>query len=770
MSILSTIVTIIALISPEKASDIAHATESASELNVEGLISDLAFILILGAVVTLLFKWLKQPVVLGYIVAGFLAGPHFEYLPSVTTVSNIDFWAQIGIVVLLFSLGLEFSFKKLLNVGGSAVVTALIIVSGMMCAGFAGGHLLGFSNINSLFLGGMLSMSSTTIIIKALTDLNLKQKKFASMIFAVLIVEDLFAVLMMVILSSIAINNTVEGSEMLFSIGKLGFFLIIWFLIGVFVLPSALGKARKFLNNETLLVISMGLCLGMAVFSVYCGFSLALGAFVMGSILAGTSYAERIEHVVAPVKDLFGAVFFISVGMMVNPAIIAQYWSPILILSLVVIVGMIIFGTFGMLITGQTLRIAIQSGFALTQIGEFAFIIASLGMSLGVLDSNIYPIVVAVSVLTTFTTPYFIRMADPLYEHIERHLPRRLHFLIDRYSKQAAAESETITLWKSLLKRYIWRIMLYSIIIIAIILVATHWLQPMLVGWFPTWGKFLCATLALSAMSPFLLALSSPSSKKVERRRLREANAHFDLPLVVMSILRPLLALGFVIYTLSALYSIAIGLIFGLVIFALILVFLSKKLNRRMREIESKFLDNLNERELRRTGKNNNLVSDLHLAYMEIGYNCPFVGQRLIDSDIRRQYGVNISSIQRGASTILVPKGETRLFPGDILGVIGNDEQIQRLSDAIGNPHEEESDTSATDLRDIKFTSIQLSETSPLIGKTSASSRIREDYSALLVAIQHPDGTFQYPDGTHRFNAQDILWLVGNPKTLIQLK
>ena len=362
-------------------------------MNIEGLITDLAFILLLGAFVTVFFKWIRQPVVLGYIVAGFLASPHFEYLPSVANEANIDFWAQLGIVVLLFSLGLEFSFRKLLNSGGSAVVTALIIIIGMMCTGFGIGHLLHFNYINSLFLGGMLSMSSTTIIIKAFTDMGLRQKKFASLVLAVLIVEDLFAVLMMVLLSSIAINNSVEGSELLFSVGKLVFFLVIWILVGVYVLPSVLGGIRRYLNSETLLVVSMGLCLGMAVFSVYCGFSLALGAFVMGSILAGTSYAERIEHVVSPVKDLFGAVFFISVGMMVQPAVLAQYWGPILLLSAVVIAGMILFGTCGMLVTGQSLRIAIQSGFSLTQIGEFAFIIATLGMSLGVLDATIHPII-----------------------------------------------------------------------------------------------------------------------------------------------------------------------------------------------------------------------------------------------------------------------------------------------------------------------------------------------------------------------------------------
>lgn len=404
-------------------------------MNIESLISDLAFILLLGAVVTVVFKWIRQPVVLGYIVAGFLASPNFTYLPSVANEANIDFWAQIGIVVLLFTLGLEFSFKKLVTAGGSAVVTALIIVCGMMGVGYCIGYAMGFSTINCLFLGGMLSMSSTTIIIKAFNDLGIRQKKFASLVLAVLIVEDLFAVVMMVILSSIAVNNAVEGEALLMSVAKLVFFLVMWFLVGVFVLPSALGRMRRFLNSETLLVVSMGLCLGMAVFSVYCGFSLALGAFVMGSILAGTSYAERIESVVTPVKDLFGAVFFISVGMMVDPQVIALYWKPILLLSAAVIVGMIIFGSFGMLVTGQSLRVAIESGFSLTQIGEFAFIIATLGMSLGVLEPTLYPIVVAVSVLTTFTTPMFIKMADPVYGFVEKHLPSRLSFLIDRYQK-----------------------------------------------------------------------------------------------------------------------------------------------------------------------------------------------------------------------------------------------------------------------------------------------------------------------------------------------
>lgn len=734
---------------------------------ITSLITDLAFILILGAIVTILFKWIKQPVVLGYIVAGFLASPHFEYLPSVNTEENIEFWAQIGIVVLLFSLGLEFSFKKLMNVGGSAVVTALIIVIGMMSGGFAIGHLLGFSHINSLFLGGMLSMSSTTIIIKAFTDMNLRAKKFASMVFAVLIVEDLFAVLMMVILSSIAVNNSVEGGEMLYSVGKLAFFLIIWFLVGVFMLPSLFNATRRFLNSETLLVVAMGLCLGMAVFSVYCGFSLALGAFVMGSILAGTSYAERIEHVVAPVKDLFGAVFFISVGMMVQPQVIFDYWSPILILSATVIIGMIIFGTFGMLVTGQTLKVAMQSGFSLTQIGEFAFIIASLGMSLGVLDNTIYPIVVAVSVITTFTTPYFIKMAEPAYNAVERILPKRLNFLINRYSTQASSESENNSLWSSLIRRYLWRVLLYSIILIAIVVVSQQFVQPWLYEHMHQWHKLIGSAITLTAMAPFLLALSVPVSKKIERNRLREAHARIDVPLIVMSIFRIIIASAFVVYVLATIYGVAIGISVGIAVFVLLLIAFSKRVGKRLNNLESKFLDNLNERELRRSGKNNNLVSDLHLAYMQVGLGCEFVGQRLMDSNLRKRYGVNIASIQRGTSTIPVPNGDTRIFPGDILGVIGNDEQLQRLLPVV--EAEEQDSAQTVKASEFRLTNVQLSEESPILGKTSASANIRNQYSALVVAIQRGD-EYLKPNGEVVFEPLDIIWLVGDPKIIATLK
>lgn len=736
-------------------------------MQIQSLISDLAFILLLGAVVTVIFKWIKQPVVLGYIVAGFLASPHFTPLPSVTTEQNIDFWAQIGIIVLLFSLGLEFSFKKLANSGASAMVTALIIICGMMCSGFVLGRLMGFNTINAMFLGGMLSMSSTTIILKAFNDLGLRAKQFASQVLAVLIVEDLFAVVMMVLLSSIATSNGVQGVELLFSVLKLVFFLVIWFLVGVYILPTALTACRRYLNDETLLIVSMGLCLGMAVFSVYCGFSLALGAFVMGSILAGTSSAERIEHVVTPVKDLFGAVFFISVGMMVQPDVVVMYWWQILLLSVVVIVGMIVFGTFGMLVTGQSLKVAIQSGFSLTQIGEFAFIIATLGMSLGVLDPTIYPIVVAVSVLTTFTTPYFIKMSTPAYNLVERHLPARFRLLLDRYSKNATKEQARSTnLWKSTLRRYLSRIVIYTVLLMAIRLLAQLYLEPLMLDLSPAYGRLITMTVTLACMAPFLAALVLPLARTLSPATAGD-RPNASIADVALSIICFIIAIITIVNVITSAYSMGWGIAVALGLLLLVALLFSRRVRRQMADIETRFMKNLNERDLRRSGRDNNIVHDLHLAYITVGSGCEFVGERLKNSNVRSRFGVNIVSVQRGALTISVPGGERRIFPGDVLGVIGTDEQIERVLPVIEKEYVPRPDETAP--HDFRLVKLQLSDHSPLIGKTPRNSGLRDNYDTLVVAVQRGDCYIdQDPDII--FAAGDILWLAGSQSTLAPLQ
>lgn len=745
-----------------------HAPETAAEHTTEGLIGDLALILLLGAVVTLLFKKLKQPVVLGYILAGFLASPKFSYLPSISHMENIEFWAELGIVVLMFTLGLEFSFKKLVNSGTSAILTAFIIITGMTFAGFGVGRLLHLDVTNSIFLGGMLSMSSTTIILKAFTDLGLKQKKFASLVLAVLIIEDLFAVLMLVLLSSLAVGD-VQGSELVFSIAKLMFYLILWYVVGVWFIPTFFSKFRRFMNAETLLVVAMGICFGMAVLSTFCGFSLELGSFIGGSIIAGTIMAERIEHVVQPVKDLFGAVFFISVGMMVDPSVIAEYWGTILILAIVVIVGMITFGTTGMLLTGQNLKVAIESGFSLTQIGEFSFIIASLGMSLGVLNESLYPIIVAVSVITIFTTPYFISMSGPAYRLCERHLPASLRFLIDRYSRQSADSRETRKLWKAILVRYVWRIVLFSVLIIGIIMLSRIFLFPLLESINSEWGHLLATLITLLAMSPFLAALSFSATKPDERIQLHSTAGFVDVPLVAMRIIRYLIGVYFVIYFISLTYAMSVALLVGAAFVVFYIIIASGKLHNRYVRMENKFLGNLNERENSRTGKNNVVTGDLHLAYVEVDAGTPFVGDRIADSGLRRDYGVSISSIQRGMRSIPLPDKDTRIFPGDVLGVIGTDDQIQNLNADI-EKYKRASEELPVEDTQTEMQSVKLTDSSPLIGKRLAEGDIRQEYHAMLLRVTDKDGMEIPLSPDMRFIAGYTLWIVGDPVFINKLQ
>ena len=737
---------------------------------MNSLIGDLALILVLGAVATVVFKLLKQPVVLGYIVAGFLASPHFSFFPTVATHENIEFWAQIGIIVLLFSLGLEFSFKKLLNVGSSAIITCLIIVTGMLGLGFVVGKMLHFSTVNAIFLGGMISMSSTTIIIKALTDLNMRQRRFVPLVLAVLIIEDLVAVVLMVILSSIAIHKTVESGEMLKSILKLSFFLVMWFTVGIFLIPTVFKRFRRIISDELMLVIAMGLCFLMAILAVKAGFSLALGAFVMGSILAGTSEAERIERIIMPVKDLFGAVFFISVGMMVNPQVIVDFWPTIALLSVVVVVGMILFGTFGMLAAGQPLKIAMESGFCLTQIGEFSFIIATLGMSLGVLDSSMYPIIVTVSVVTTFFTPFFIKRAIPCYNWVAKHLPQNWSILLEGYSKNAAEseQKQSRSIWKSVIKRYILRTLLYSVVTVTLIFLCRTYLIPFITGAISgALGRFLAMTSTIAIISPFVYAIIFPSVTAHEREQLVQKSGRVSyVPLVVMSLFSLFIAANFIVGILYGTYSLAVSIIASIGIILLLVLVLSPLYKRRLKELERRFVSNVNERENRRTGKGHNLVSDLHLAYMRVGYSCPFVGERLRNADLRRKYGVNVASIQRGLAIYPVPKGDMRIFPGDVLGVVGTDEQIQVMLPLV-----ESNEKLVSTAGSPQFLHFAITEESPIVGKTLSQARLREEYRCMLVAVQRgDDDEYLNPPPDLCFAPGDILWIVGDPKMLEPLR
>ena len=561
---------------------------------IPALISDLAVILISAGLVTLLFKKLKQPVVLGYIVAGILAGPSIEQIPTVTDVESIRIWADIGVIFLLFALGLDFSFKKLMKVGGTAVIGANTIVIGMMTLGYTTGLSLGWGHMNSLFLGGMLSMSSTTIIFKAFDDMGLRNQRFAGVVFGILVVEDLFAVLLMVLLSTLAVSKHVEGLELLNSVIKLGVFLLFCFVIGIYLIPSFLKKARTFLNDETLLIVSLGLCLGMVIIATKAGFSSALGAFVMGSILAETIDAEHIEHIIKPVKDLFGAIFFVSVGMLIDPALLWEYKIPILILTLVVMTGQILFASFGVLLSGQPVKIAIQSGFSLAQIGEFAFIIASLGLSLGVTDNFLYPIVVAVSVVTTFFTPYMIRMAEPACRVADRIIPKSWMKFLKRYS----SGSNTIhqkSAWNKLLKALIRIVGTYTAVTLVLIFIWLQFIAPFIMKELPgIRGAGISLVLILLLIAPMLRAIMMKKNHSAEFQQLWLDSKYNRGPLVSLIAIKLLLCASILMPVIVHIFNVASGVGFIITLLILLMIILSKKLKKRSLSIEKRFIDNFN--------------------------------------------------------------------------------------------------------------------------------------------------------------------------------
>ena len=541
------------------------------------LVKDLALILMVAGIVTIIFKKLKQPLVLGYIVAGFLVSPHMPYTMSVIDETDIKTWADIGVIFTLFSLGLDFSFKKIVKMGASPIIATVVIVFFMMMLGISIGHGFGWSKMDCIFLGGMLAMSSTTIIYKAFDDMGLRQQKFAGMVMSVLILEDILAIVMMVMLSAIAGGNNPDGEQMIGSVIKIAFFLVLWFIVGIFAIPLFLRSVRKLINNETLLIVALGLCCGMAVLSTKVGFSSAFGAFVMGSILAETIEAEKIIKLVEPVKNLFGAIFFVSVGMLVDPKILIEYAIPILALVGSILIGQAIFGTFGFMLGGESLKSAMRCGFSMAQIGEFSFIIASLGLSLGVISNYLYPVVVAVSVITTFLTPYMIRLATPTYQVMEKHLPKRLINILNHFAMSHPSTTQQ-SKWKSLLRQMLINTVAYSILTAAVIALMFTFELPFTRSLFPGWtlhwyANAITGILTLVLIAPFLRAIIMKKNHSNEWKRLWVESSINRIPLLFTIVVRFVIALAFIFYICNYLtrFTDALMIIIGIAVVSLMI-------------------------------------------------------------------------------------------------------------------------------------------------------------------------------------------------------
>lgn len=741
------------------------------------LIADLALILISASIITLLFKWLKQPLVLGYIVAGLLAGPYVHIFPTVGDIANVNIWAEIGVVFLLFALGLEFSFKKLINVGSTAFITATTEVISMLLIGYMVGYLLGWGTMNSIFLGGMLSMSSTTIIIKAFDDLGLRSQRFTGIVFGTLVVEDLIAILMMVLLSTMAVSKDFVGEELLVSVLKVVFFLILWFLIGIFILPAFLKKAKKLMNNETLLIVSLGLCLGMVVLATYTGFSAALGAFIMGSILAETIEAEHIEHIIQPVKDLFGAIFFVSVGMLVNPAVLVEYAWPVIIITLVTIIGKAIFSSLGVLLSGESLNISIKSGFSLAQIGEFAFIIAGLGVSLKVLDPFISPIIVAVSVITTFTTPYFIRLANPFAEWLYKVLPPKVQEMLARYASGKKTVNHDSD-WKKLLKNIVGRVIIYSVLLTAIWLLSVKTLYLAVSELFTPvtiWVNLAMCLVTLLLMTPFLWALiSNKYNSSAIFLKLWEDENYNHGRLVALVLFRVSVAIFFISAVVISYFhlNIGIGVVIAVAVVALILI-LREDLTQYSR-LETHFLTNLNLREevakkhhpLKTSFNSEFNNKDIELTSVVVSPYSRYIGKSLGELSFRQEFGVNVVAIVRGDLKIYIPKSSERIYPQDKLAVVGTDGQLQKFRDEIESP-QGVPDTEEM-YQEMNLHSFTVNEAFHFLDKSIVQSRFGEKYDSIVVAIER-NGALVPLDKDVTFLLGDLVWFVGEREKIRQL-
>ncbi|MBQ0006731.1 MAG: cation:proton antiporter [Alistipes sp.] len=734
-------------------------------------VSDLALIFIAAGFFTIIAKWLKQPLILGYIVAGFLVGPNSPLGISLTSGAVVHEWSEIGIIFLLFGLGLEFSFKKLLNVGASALIIAVSYFTGMYVVGVTAGLLMGWSSISCVFLGGMLSMTSSTIILKAYEEMGLKKAPFAGLVFGTLIIEDIIGILLMVMLSTVAVSQKFEGLEMLMKLAELGFFLVLCFLVGIYVIPSILRRAHSVINDEMLLVLSVGLCFGMVMLADLAGFSSALGAFVMGSLLSETLEGERITISLKPVKDVFGAVFFVSVGMMVNPAIMLKYWSTILVITLLVMFFMPFFAIMGGLVARKGLNLSVHVGMSKGLLGEFALIIAALGTSLKVLDEYVYAVMVAVSVITPFCITYFIKSSDAVSFWLGKHIPQRiLNFLNPNTEDENKGLSKSE--WMNFLKGYLIRVVVYSVLLFAILLFFRNWLFPeaLLLGeklkLEVTLIRWLSAAATVLVMSPFIAGLLSQSRKMKETFKMlwSDSSRPNKGPLIALVCLRLYLAVFFTIEGMLLYFRPSFWTFLVTIISAGAIALLSRRDVNRFRHVEEHFFTNLSEKEEQEkveapiTSDIRSKLSghDIHIETVTVSQNSRYAGMALRDIPIRAEFGVNIVKIIRGRKVIVIPSANECVYPLDRIVTIGTKEQIDRFMAVM----EEDANMEPSENVYLPLDAYVLGEKSYLTDKSLKFTDMRS-HGCMLVGVVRGRESIMNPSPDFVFRAGDVVWMVG---------
>lgn len=736
------------------------------------LITDLAVMLLTAGVVTILFRRFKQPLVLGYILAGFLVGPYMPYFFTVADKVSIDTWSEIGIIVLMFGLGLEFNLHKLASVGGTAVITALTEVLGMLVLGYLVGQALGWTVMDSIFLGGMLSMSSTTIIIKAFDELGVRKESFAELVFGTLVIEDIAGIFMMIVLSTVSVGKSISGTALAMQLGELVLYLALWLILGIYILPTLLRRASDYMNDETLLIVSLGICFGMVLLAEYLGFSSALGAFLAGSLLAGTLHAERVEHLTSGIKDLFGTVFFLSVGMMIDPAMIVKYIVPILIISVVTVVGKLTISSLGVLLSGQSLKNAVHCGCSLAQIGEFAFIIASLGMELKVISDYLYPIIVSVSVITTLTTPAFIKNADRLYGLIRRLLPGRLANKLERYTADTPPVSETQDNdWLNYLRRYVKVTAFYGVLMAGATLIGQFVVYPLLQNTMPAERMAQALSVIFCAVGIALFIRPMLDLHSTEYTTLWVKNRYFRLPLIALTALRFLLIVLIAFFPLQTILGAGGWLLLLLIVAAILVIYKSGWMSSAYVSAEARFMANFNERNLQRSasdiGETEWLDEKLYVQSM----TCPteLSGKSLKQLGWGGRFNVNVIQITRGRRVRNMPSGSLELREGDQLLLLGRGDDLRSLRMMLGLPDHEDlptlrqyTESQTGSPNDVYAYAIDVRKDSELQGKSIRASGLREKYDCMVLGLQRQNLPILQPDLSMTIQNDDLVWILGS--------
>lgn len=749
-------------------------------MHLDSLIADLALILSVASIVTLIFRKLKQPVVLGYIIAGFLISPNFRFLPTVVDQTDIEVWGEIGVVFLMFGLGLEFSFRKIATVGGSAFTIAITVMVAMLFVGTGVGHLLGWAKMDCIFLGGMLSMSSTMIIMKAYEEYGLKEESFAQMVLGALVIEDIAGIFMLVILSTISVGTGVSGMELMQRIGLLLVYLAVWLLLGIYSIPSVLKKVSNLLNDELLVVLSLAICLLMVVIANAIGFSSALGAFLAGSVLAGTVQGEHIEHLTKPIKDMFGAIFFVSVGMLIQPELLVKYIGPILILCAVTIAGQKLFATIGILLSGQTLYTAVRGGSSMVQIGEFSFIVATLGMSLGVISRHLYPIIVCVSVITAFVTPAFIKLSKREYEFYNRHLPKKLRLFLRRNTSEDQNRFSMDEDWYAYTTKVAIRTVICSLFMFTIYFLGTYVLEPRLHDYIASdlAATITAAVITILFMIPFINFMHGVDSGLYVKLWTKHRANH--LPLVTIRAVRVLIAGCFIAMVLRELFNIPFPLLVLMSFIPVILVIRSDWISGVTIDMQMRFVANFSEhllaKQKKERGKNYHWLNE-----------SLFVAEfRVIDTDERKtifdfasdpSFRVTIIRIIRDGKSINMPTKDDQVLQGDLLHMMGTQDEI----DACTMLLEQDKCIEYTEREDIRLKEyiheqnvykipkerqllclpLQIDADSDFARKSIKNCGIRPRYKATIIGIERGDLPIINPDIETIIRRGDILWVMG---------